>query len=308
MLEVHPLAASYPDTQADDYERLVQSMKSYGFNPATPVITYEGKVLDGRTRQKAAFEAGVEPIYREWNGECGSPVDFVFVCNDPRRQGLDKSQRALAIGRLIAHAKASGLKTMLSIASEQNISRQTLFHGQVVASSCDDKVQAAVMEGKIAVSDAAKVADMPKQAQVHALGLVTKGKVKTLRQAKEHMTAKVGDASEDGFVPPEPEYDDDFDVDAAGNAIPERLADIFKSKVLEDCVANLTSIRNNLRSTANWHLWMQTGRLIEMLAEVSDQLQKNYVHAIHEACNGEGCDRCRGLGWLTKWRFEEDRA
>jgi hypothetical protein len=72
-----------------------------------PILTYQGKVVDGRGRLRACEELGREPITAEWNGE-GSLVALLTSLNLHRRH-LTSSQRA-ACGtdieeRLAAEAK-----------------------------------------------------------------------------------------------------------------------------------------------------------------------------------------------------------
>src|SRR5205807_5405213 len=58
-----------------------------------PIWTYQDKIIDGRNRYKACLEAGIEPQFREWNGE-GSLIAFVVSLNLNRRH-LTSSQKAM---------------------------------------------------------------------------------------------------------------------------------------------------------------------------------------------------------------------
>jgi ParB-like chromosome segregation protein Spo0J len=70
---------------------LVEDIRTVGL--LEPIITHNGEVLDGINRLKACELAGVEPTYREWDGEGGSPIAFVLSHNLQRRH-LTASQRA----------------------------------------------------------------------------------------------------------------------------------------------------------------------------------------------------------------------
>ena len=60
-------------------------------------ITYQGKILDGRNREKACAIAGVTPRYEEYSGD--DPIGFVISMNMKRRH-LTVSQRAAIASEL----------------------------------------------------------------------------------------------------------------------------------------------------------------------------------------------------------------
>jgi len=89
-LEVHELALLIPEMTEAEYVDLVTSIHENGLQH--PIVTYEGKVLDGRHRQRACVDAQVEPRYVEYEGD--SPVAFVISSNLHRRH-LKPSQLAM---------------------------------------------------------------------------------------------------------------------------------------------------------------------------------------------------------------------
>lgn len=106
-LPIHELAELLPEMSDLELKDLVGGIKSGGFWGS--IITYEGKVLDGRMRQKACELADVVPAYEEWSGQAGSPTAFVIGANLHRRN-LTLVQQALvahnALPYLEAEAKA----------------------------------------------------------------------------------------------------------------------------------------------------------------------------------------------------------
>ena len=90
-LDSHPIADLFPMMSDDESAALVSSMRTHGFDREHPIILYEGKILDGRNRYRAAGVAGVEPVTREWL--TGDPWDFVWRENAIRRH-LEPSQKA----------------------------------------------------------------------------------------------------------------------------------------------------------------------------------------------------------------------
>lgn len=89
MKEVHPLADLMPTMSDAEFGELVKDIAANGL--MAPVTLWEGKVLDGRHRDRACEEAGVEARYESYRGD--APAMFVVSANLHRRH-LTASQRA----------------------------------------------------------------------------------------------------------------------------------------------------------------------------------------------------------------------
>jgi len=94
----HELADLFSPAMSDgEYKNLVEDIRANGL--LEPIYIYEGKVLDGWHRYKACLEAGVEP----WFKECqGNPVKFWISKNIVRRH-LTESQRAAIAVELLPY-------------------------------------------------------------------------------------------------------------------------------------------------------------------------------------------------------------
>ena len=96
-LERHPLSAIFGDMPGTDFESLLESVQMDGF--IDPFIRiYEGKILDGWHRYRAASELNLirRLRFQEWNTDehrDGDPKVFVLGRNIERRH-LSASQRA----------------------------------------------------------------------------------------------------------------------------------------------------------------------------------------------------------------------
>lgn len=90
MYDIHEIALVLPDMSKSDYVRLRDDIKQNGV--LEEITLFEGKVLDGRHRQKACDELDIEPEYTEYDGD--SPAAFVISRNLARRH-LTVSQRAM---------------------------------------------------------------------------------------------------------------------------------------------------------------------------------------------------------------------
>lgn len=88
----HPAAALFPLLEGADLQRIVDSMKTHGFDPSKPVLIFRGEVLDGRNRMRAAELAGVEAVLRDVSDEVEDPFLESWKHNGARRD-LEPDQR-----------------------------------------------------------------------------------------------------------------------------------------------------------------------------------------------------------------------
>lgn len=89
-LEAHPLANLFPTPTDAEFLALINDVLENGLHD--PIVLYQGKILEGRTRHKVCRAAGLQPRYMEYVGD--SPVAFVLSKNMHRRH-MTPSQRAV---------------------------------------------------------------------------------------------------------------------------------------------------------------------------------------------------------------------
>lgn len=94
--EDHPLASVLPLMGRYEIQELAADIQSNG--QLAPITLLEGKILDGRNRYRACQFVGIEPKFRDFNGE-GDPVDFIVSAN-VRRRHLTQSQKAMVAAKL----------------------------------------------------------------------------------------------------------------------------------------------------------------------------------------------------------------
>jgi len=92
-LEFHPIAEIFPFIEGSEFDALVADVKAHGVRE--PVWLYEGKILDGRNRYKAARKAGVTFQSREFTGTPLEAIQHVWSLNRTRRH-MTPSQAAIA--------------------------------------------------------------------------------------------------------------------------------------------------------------------------------------------------------------------
>ena len=73
-------------------EDIANDMVANGYRSDRPIITYEGKILDGRHRYEAALMAKADPIFTEFQGTKQEAIDFVTSENVARRHLNNKEK------------------------------------------------------------------------------------------------------------------------------------------------------------------------------------------------------------------------
>lgn len=113
--KIHPLAALFPPMSPDEFAAIAEDIKAHGL--VEPIVLLEGQILDGTHRLKACLQEGKELKYKDWAGEGGTPLQYVWSRNWTRRH-LNAGQRAVialtaekqfaevAAVRLSPHARA----------------------------------------------------------------------------------------------------------------------------------------------------------------------------------------------------------
>ena len=89
----HPIAEVWPLMTDAELEQLTADIKVHGL--MSPIVIYEGMILDGRNRDLACERAGVSPRYTPYVGD--NPVAFAFSCNEARRHMSAGQRAALAV-------------------------------------------------------------------------------------------------------------------------------------------------------------------------------------------------------------------
>lgn len=169
--ETHPAADVFPMMGDADYAALRDDIRSNGLR--SPVVIYEGLILDGRNRAKACAEIGIDPSLMAYEGT--DPVGYVVSLN-LRRRHLDESQRAMVAGRIANMAEGRPTETASIEAVSQdvaadllNVGRASVQRARVVLTRGAPEVVAAVDSGALAVSAAEPLARLPEETQRHVI-------------------------------------------------------------------------------------------------------------------------------------------
>lgn len=184
ILESHKYAELFPLIQSDNFDEFKQDIACNGLRE--PIWLYDGKILDGRNRYRACIETGTEIKTREYVGD--DPLGFVVSLNLKRRH-LDTAQRAMVASRLANMKQGARTDlTEISVMSQPeaaamlNVSTDSVQFAKKVLDQGSEELIQKVDAGEIAVSTAAKIAELPKEEQVE---VVARGKDEIKKAYKE---------------------------------------------------------------------------------------------------------------------------
>lgn len=175
--EAHPLANLFPLIEGKDFDELVADIKANGLTD--PIAIYQGKILDGRNRYRAASAAGFEIEKRNlrfFRPEIdGDPLKFVISKNLKRRH-LTDIQRTSIAGKIanLGHGGDRSKPPIGGLSVDQaaaafNVAPRQVERARVAHEHGVDEVRAALDRGAIAVSAAESIARLPEQEQPAAL-------------------------------------------------------------------------------------------------------------------------------------------
>jgi len=197
----HPLSAAWPDMDGAEFDAMCADMAKLGYDQKQQVWLYEGKVLDGWHRLRAAVTTNKVPTFDTFKGDTEQAELFVIRRNLNRRH-LDTSQRGLMAGRFAKGSHGGDRrgqvslrtidkesKTIGELAENFKVSEQTVRRGKAVDEHGDDDLQDAVMQKEIALTDAAAIVAEPKPKQRRAVKAVKSGAAKTAKEAIEQFNA-----------------------------------------------------------------------------------------------------------------------
>lgn len=175
-MKSHEYADLFPMMATADIARLAEDIRQNG--QANPIVTYEGKILDGRNRYQACAMAGVDPQFTEYDG--AEPLAFV-VSHNLHRRHLSESQRGMVAAKM-ANLQRGGdrrtdsfkgsidpLKTQEEAAALLNISTATVKRSKAVLKSGIPELQDMQMSGEVSAKAACQVAKLPEEDQRKAV-------------------------------------------------------------------------------------------------------------------------------------------
>jgi site-specific DNA-methyltransferase (adenine-specific) len=216
LMEFHEICNIFPMMSEEEYRQLVQDIKANGLRE--PIWTYQGKIIDGRNRYLACMELGIEPRYREWDGQ-GSLVQFVVSLNLHRRH-LTSSQKAVIaleiekwlakeaeerkreLCRQAALRQHHGSERVPQIVGEPSrrdphegeasfksatlvgTNRQYVSDAKRLAKESPEVLER-VRQGKLTIPEAKNIVALPAEMRTIVLEKLDRGEAKTVKEAKK---------------------------------------------------------------------------------------------------------------------------
>jgi hypothetical protein len=168
--EFHPLADIFPLIEGEELAALAASLEKNRLR--RKIVLYEGKILDGRNRYRAARVAGLkltESNFIVYEGD--DPLAYVLDANLTRRH-LTTEQRAMVAadvaklrrGVRLDRAGALSTSTQAQAAERMNVSVDSVKRARVVLEHGSLELVAAVKSGAVPLSVAAESVRHPESA------------------------------------------------------------------------------------------------------------------------------------------------
>jgi ParB-like chromosome segregation protein Spo0J len=120
--EFHPLADTFPMIEKDELRELANDIQRLGLRE--PIVLFEGKILDGRNRYRAAMgiKFPLTPAHFKTLPPDADPQAFVISANIHRRHLSPDQRRAL----LVELIKADPSKSNRQVAETARVSHHTV--------------------------------------------------------------------------------------------------------------------------------------------------------------------------------------
>lgn len=192
-MKSHEYANIFPMMSDVEIARLAEDIKERGL--LDPIITLDGKILDGRNRFKACQVGDTEPRFNEYSGD--DPLAFVISHNLHRRH-LDESQRGMVAAKL-ANMKEGRPETspngLVKVTQKQaaemlNVGVNTLKRAKKAIDDGIPELADMVASGEIKASTASDVAKLPEEEQRKAVSGGVAGVKAAAKSAPKKQSAK----------------------------------------------------------------------------------------------------------------------
>ncbi len=174
--EFHPLANIFPLIEGQPYHDLLADVLKHGVRE--PIWIYEGQILDGRNRYRAATAMGVPFEVREYEGQDAAAL---VVSLNLHRRHLNESQRATVAAKLAnmpAHRptnNSANLQTsQADAASMLNVSTRSVASAAKLQEEAPQEVLKAVEAGAVSINLAAQFQALPDDVKQDAIEAIAK--------------------------------------------------------------------------------------------------------------------------------------
>jgi len=137
-VEFHEFCLMFPNADKEDFDGLVEDIALNGL--LEPIMLFEGKILDGRSRYLACKETNTPPTFMPFTGDSDEAYSYVVSKNLHRRH-LTNVQRAFIVAQLKNDPRAQSIKQRFKLAQ---VPRQTQEHVEKVMNNLPEFTNAMV--------------------------------------------------------------------------------------------------------------------------------------------------------------------
>lgn len=228
-MQLHPLCSLFPRMEGAEFAAFVQDIRTNGLRE--PIVVHDNFILDGGNRHRACLEAGIEPVFKQYEGD--NIVSFVLSANMHRRH-LTVGQQAAIVASAQDWAKA---QTVGNQASNQkcNLAPLNSVEDRAALSNASRRTQ--LMADKVAKADP----ELAKQ--------VGRGET-TLPKAVEQITGKrPGAKPQHDYDPNDPaqQLRETRDALNASNDQVRYLSAVVKSARSDDTTAEIVKLHERIQ-------------------------------------------------------------
>lgn len=199
-MKIHPINMLVPDRDDDQFAELVRDMKTYGFDPESPIRKFRDIVVNGKRRLRGAMAAGVKPVFKEWEPKSThfdaieEEIKAFVIRQDIHRRHQTAEERTECVLRIRQWRRSPGRPknhenngekkasneaiTQAQVAREANSSRATVqrtVSAIKTVDNCCPAVRKAVDEREFGAVDAS-----------HLAGLADSEQKKILQHARDN--------------------------------------------------------------------------------------------------------------------------
>jgi ParB-like chromosome segregation protein Spo0J len=281
---IHPVANIFPEISEEELKILADDIKKHGLRE--PIILYDEKIIDGRSRYAACKIAAVSPRFRIWEGN-SSLVDYVLSLNLHRRH-LTPGQKAAIAAEALPHYEAEAKE------------RQRLSQGKGVKVLQD----CSTLKGESAEHAAHAIGASPrnvyeikkiKAANPNLHQKIKEGKL-SIPAAKRRLSNKENLKRHENLAkikPQKTKLEDGKEKFKPFLEIARRACDL---------AAEIDALLETAKKDAPC---LSVADVVSHLKMAASTIRLNQPHAVCPYCQGDGTDKvCGGTGWANKTIFD----
>lgn len=164
-LKPHPYCLIFPPMTTEEFNGLRQDISLHGQHE--PIITFDGKILDGRSRYNAVMSLGKKPYFKPFDGTAREALRYAVSKNLYRRH-LSQSQKAAVAAEIERWLVAMGMSEKSASRAAKRVSgaapRSIAAFKRIEAAS--PKLAAKIADGRETIGSVERRWEAPSPLQI----------------------------------------------------------------------------------------------------------------------------------------------